>query len=83
MEFYSADFQCPDTGWGVCLIYNEDDQKITAEVCETGIWADDSEFYDKEIIKDTADWCRRFGKKYCDSFDKACEIADKYDCGFN
>lgn len=33
MEFYSGDFQCPDTGWGVYLIFDEDKQSIIADVC--------------------------------------------------
>ena len=81
MEFYSVDFQCPDTGWGVYFIFDESKEEIRAAVCDSGIW--DLNECDPEIMKDTQDWCRRFGAKYCASFDEAREIADRYDTFFS
>jgi len=80
MEFNSGDFQCPATGWGVYFIFDEDNETIRAEVCEIGIW--DMDKCDPEILKDTQDWCKDFGTKYCETLDDAKVIADKYDTFF-
>lgn len=86
MEYTSSDFQCPDTGFGVRLVFNEDNEEITAEICDVGIWLNEKDRLEKvgntEILIDTEDWCKRFGNKYCESFDQANEIAEKYECWF-
>lgn len=81
MEFYSGDFQCPDTGWGVYLIFDEEKGIIKADVCNTGIW--DTEECDPETLEDTQSWCKKFGQKPCDTLEEAREIAEKYDTFFS
>ena len=81
MEFNSADFQCPDTGWGVYFIFDEDKETIKAEICNSSIWY--SAECDPEIMKDTQDWCDRFGTKYCETLDDARVVANENDTFFS
>lgn len=81
--YHSSDFQCPASGVPIWLIYNEDTGMITAEICEFvfPLVPEENEFYDEKIIKETKDWCNYF-YEYAEDFDKANEIAEKYDCWF-
>lgn len=81
--YHSSDFQCPVSGVPIWLIYNEDTGMITAEICEfvCPLVPEENEFYDEKIIKETKDWCNYF-YEYAEDFDKANEIAEKYDCWF-
>ena len=80
MEFNSGDFQCPYSGWGVYFIFDEDKEIIRAEVCDIGIW--DVDKCEPEMLKDTQDWCDRFGVRPCDTLDEARKVAHEYDTFF-
>lgn len=79
----SSDFQCPMSGVPVVLVYNEETDVITAEICEFAYPLDkeQNEFYDEEAIEVTEEWCRDF-RKVVEDFDEANEIAEEYDCWF-
>lgn len=78
MKNISTDFQCPDTGFGVYLIYDDEKGTISAERCETGCWLE----CDKETAKSTDNWCKHFGNRYYDSPETADRVAERYDCWF-
>ena len=86
-DFYnvycSSDFQCPDSGIPVQLVYDEEHHIITAQIC-TFVYPlnkEDNEFYDEDLTKATKDWCKRF-RKYVKDLNEANDIAEKYDCWF-
>lgn len=80
---YSSDFQCPDSGIPVQLVYNENRLIITAQIC-TSVYPldkEDNEFYDETAVQITQDWCKSF-YAYANSLDMANDIAEQYDCWF-
>lgn len=81
--YHSSDFQCPDSGIPVQLVYNEDRRIITAQIC-TSVYPldkEDNEFYDEDWIKVTKNWCKRF-RTYAKDLNEANNIAEQYDCWF-
>ncbi|KAI4453244.1 s-adenosylmethionine synthetase [Holotrichia oblita] len=51
----SGDFQCPDTGEGVEIIWNVDKKTLHAEPCTSGIWDGGPH------NSGTTAWCKKFG----------------------
>lgn len=82
MEYYSTDFQCPETGIPVALVYNDESCRVTAEICEAlrDSWI--SLVKDKELEEETEKWCKHFCAIAYD-LDEANEMAEKYDCWFS
>ena len=80
-KYYSTNFQCPDTGVPVYLIYNETRGAIFAEV-DSFSWSEEDEFFDEELDKETKEWCYRF-HEWATTKEVANDIAEKYDCWFN
>ena len=78
--YYSSDFQCPDTGVPVILVYDVEHDAITAEICEA-LEFYYKEFVDDDILMDTKKWCSNF-YKHAENIGEANEIAEKYDCWF-
>lgn len=81
----SSDFQCPDTGVPVVLIWNPYTGDITAEICDFvwEIWKEESDNPDvcEELKEETKEWCNKFYKYARNEYD-AQDIAEKYDCWF-
>lgn len=78
--YYSSDFQCPDTGVPVMLVYDSEYDAITAEICEA-LEHQYRDFVNDDILMDTEKWCCKF-YKHAESFEEANKIAEKYDCWF-
>jgi hypothetical protein len=82
MMYYSSDFQCPETGIPVALVYDDENYHVSAEICEAlrDSWTDLLE--DKELEEETEKWCTLFCEIAFD-LDEANEIAEKYECWFS
>lgn len=71
------------TGWGVFLVYDEEECELYARVCDEDEWdpdlADEGQLSDFE---ETEIWCRQFGYRRCDSLMEAMEAADMFQATF-
>ena len=81
--YYSSDFQCPDTGIPVILVYDAEYQCVTADIdwSQRHAWEELAIDNIEEILSDTNNWCKKICKNV-ESLDEANDIADKYDCWF-
>lgn len=83
MKMTSEIFVCPSTGWGVFLVYDEEDCELYARVCEDEAW--DPNDADEDTLPDfeaTELWCEQFGYRRCDSFVEAQMVADQFNSTF-
>lgn len=83
MKMMTDVFICPSTGWGVFLVYDEEECELYARVCDEDEWdpdlADEGQLSDFE---ETEIWCRQFGYRRCDSLMEAMEAADMFQVTF-
>ena len=79
--YYSSDFQCPDTGVPVQLLWDPTEDGVMLAQISDSIDMDD-ELHSKEILRKTQDWCDRLSLPFADDLDEANDIAEKYDCWF-
>ena len=82
----SSDFQCPDTGVPVVLVWNTHTREMTAKICwfTWNLWKEDSSAdlnTCKELEKETIKWCNKF-HEYARNEWTAQYIAGTYDCYF-
>jgi hypothetical protein len=77
----STEFRCPDTGWGVKFVYDEDSKELFLRSCLDGAWncSDGSLF---EIIEKTDVWCENQGVLSIETLEEANKIAETYGCCF-
>lgn len=83
MIYYSSDFQCPDTGIPVTLIYDDNACLVTAKICTLlySLDKNDNPFFNERLTDETQEWCDKI-HIYVYDFDEANDIAEKYDCWF-
>lgn len=83
MKIISETFVCPSTGWGVFLVYDEEECELYARVCDEGEW--DPDLADEDSRPDfeaTEIWCEQFGYRRCDSYPEAQMVADQFNSTF-
>ena len=83
MKMMTDVFICPSTGWGVFLVYDEEECELYARVCDENVWAPD--LADEGQLSDCEEtelWCCHFGYRRGDAVVEAMDAADMFQATF-
>lgn len=83
--YESEDFACPETGYGVCLVWDSATGLLEAKLHDGGVWKKYGDMDSERIVRNkTFAWCEAFNlKEYtAEDLDAANEIAEIFDTWF-